>query len=83
MCLKRVPMLLLGAPLSGTMVQLSPRMVLPLVVIGVGYEAFSPLLHLIEQGEVALGTAHSGKRAVLHDWPHLHLVQLEEDTCIK
>ena len=49
MCLKRVPMLLLGVPLLETVIQLLPRTVLPLVAVGVSYEAFSL--------GVALGTA--------------------------
>ena len=75
-CLKRVPMLLLEASLLGTVVQLLPRMVLPLVAIGISYEAFSSLLHFVQHGGVALGTAHPGKWAVLDDTPHLCLVQL-------
>ena len=65
-----VPMFLLGAPLSGTLVQSLPRMVLPLVAVGVSYEAFSPPLHLIQHGEVALGTAHPDEWAVFHNGPH-------------
>ena len=48
MCLKRVPMLLLVAPLSGMVVKLLARMVLPLVAVGVSYEACSPPLHLVQ-----------------------------------
>ena len=83
MCLKRVMMLLLEAPLSGRVVELLPRMVLPLVAMGVSYEAFSPPLHLVQQGKVALGTVHPSKGAVLHDGPHLRLLQLQEAICIK
>ena len=60
-CLKRVSMLLLGTSLMGTVVELLSRAVSPLVVVVVSYEAFSPPLHLVQQGEVALGTAHPGK----------------------
>ena len=76
-------MLLLGTPLSGTVVELLPRIVLPLVAVGVSYKALSPPQHLVQQGEVALGTAHPGKWAVLHYRPHLRLVQLHEAICIK
>ena len=69
-CLKRVPMLLLGVPLLETVIQLLPRTVLPLVAVGVSYEAFSPPLHLMQHGEVALGTAHPDEWAVFHNGPH-------------
>ena len=65
------------------LVQSLPRMVLLLVAIGVSYETFSPLLHLVQQGKVALGTAHPVEWAILHDGPHLHLVQLHEVICVK
>ena len=47
-CLKRVPMLLLEASLLGTVVQLLPRMVLPLEAVGVSYVVFSPPLYLVQ-----------------------------------
>ena len=59
-CLELVLLLLLGAPLMGTVVQSLPRMVLLLVAFGLSYEEFSPPLHLVQEGEVALGTAHPG-----------------------
>ena len=66
-----------GMPLSGI------RMVSLLVAVAVIDETFGPPLHLVQQGEVALGTAHPGEWAVLHDGPHLSLVQLCEAICVE
>ncbi|MPD00396.1 hypothetical protein E2C01_095862 [Portunus trituberculatus] len=41
-------------------------------------EALGSPLYLIQQGEVGLGTAHPAEGAVLHDMPHLRLVQRHE-----
>ena len=83
MCLKLVSMLLLGTPLMETVVELLFRAVSPPLFVVVSYEAFSPPLHFVQQGEVALGTAHPGKWAVFHDGSHLCLVQLQEAICVK
>ena len=74
-----------GAALGdgGAVVALLPRMMLPLVAVGVSYEAFCPPLHLVQQGDVPLGTVHPGKRAMFDDGPHLCLVQIQETICIK
>ena len=77
-CLTWVSLLLLGGTLPGMLVQSMPGMVLPLATVGISDKAFSSPLHLVQQGEVALGTAHSGEWAVLHDGHHLCLVQLHE-----
>ena len=73
-------LMLVGMSLLGMLMPPLPRtrMVSLLVVVGVGNKAFSPPLHLVQQGEVALGAAHPGEWAILHDWPHLSLVQLHE-----
>ena len=71
-------MLLLRTPLMGTVAKLLTRVVTPLVVVVISYETFSPPLHFVQQGEVAVGTAHPGKWVVFHDGSHLRLVQLQE-----
>ena len=60
------------------LVQSLPKMLLPLVAVGIRYKACSSPLYLVQQGEVALGTAHPGEWAVLRKGPHLRLLQLHE-----
>ena len=83
MCLWRMSMLLLETPLMGTVTELLSRVMTLLVVVIIRYEALSPPLHFVQQGEVALGTAHPGKWAVFHDGSHLRLVQLQEANCVE
>lgn len=77
-------LLLLSLPLVLLLSLSSPLLVsLLLLATGAVYEAFSSPLYLIQQGEVALGTAHPGEGAVLHDGPHLRLVQLHEAVSVE
>ena len=48
------------------------------LVSGIIYETFSPPLHFVQQREVALSTIHPNEGAILHDGPHLRLIQLHE-----
>ena len=51
--------------------------------IGTVDKALGPPLHLIQQGEVGLGTTLPAKGTILHDGPHLRLVQRHETRGIE
>ena len=53
------------------------------LVSGIVYEMLSSPLHLVQQREVALGTTHPDEGAVLHDEPHLRLIQLNEALSVE
>ena len=62
-------LLLLPSPLWSLVLVLTP---------GIADETLSPPLDLIQEREVALSTVHPCEGTVLHDGPHLRLVQLHE-----
>ena len=59
------------------------RLALLRLVSGIVYDTLSVPLHLVQQGEMALGTAHPGEGAILHDRLYLRLVQLHETISVE
>ena len=50
---------------------------------GIAEETFSPPLDLVKEREVTLSTVHPCEGTVLHDGPHLRLVQRHEAVSVE